>query len=183
MSFKYARTSYVKETRLLQMEVNLKKTDRRWARLPRHFWGIAGRDKPGANVLANFRDEASIVPANEKQFAEERQVRDNALAALQNYGLGRVLYLGVDSTWRWRYRIGDTYHHRFWSQIIRWAASDKPQTRFGTRAPVYAEGENVDVFVRLDAETIRSVSSQIDIEAHIVRLRGPGNEEEPAALI
>src|SRR5207253_9924378 len=122
------------------------------------------------------------VPANEKHLAEERQGRDNALAALQNYGLGRVLYLGVDSTWRWRYRIGDTYHHRFWSQIIRWAASDKPQTRFGTRAPVYAEGENVEVFVRLDAETIRSLPGQIDVQARIFRL-GPGKEEEPAALL
>jgi len=180
--FPFALTRFGKGTKFLQMEVNLEESDRRWAELPRHFWGVVGRAKPGANVLAYFRDEASIVPANEKQFAEERQGRDNALAALQNYGLGRVLYLGVDSTWRWRYRIGDTYHHRFWSQIIRWAASDKPQTRFGTRAPVYAEGENVDVFVRLDAETIHSFTGQIDIEARILRL-GPGKEEEPAALV
>src|SRR5947208_10010488 len=109
--FPFALTRFGKGTKFLQMEVNLEESDRRWAELPRHFWGIVGRAKPGANVLAYFRDEASIVPANEKQFAEERQVRDNALAALQNYGLGRVLYLGVDSTWRWRYRIGDTYHH------------------------------------------------------------------------
>src|SRR4029077_17423698 len=129
-----------------------------WADLPRHYWGVAGRAKPAANVLAYFRDESLPRERGQGEAAQdEKQSRNNALAALQNYGLGRVLYLGVDSTWRWRYRIGDTYHHRFWSQIIRWAASDKPQTRFGSRAPVYAEGENVDVFVRLDAETIRSM--------------------------
>src|SRR5260370_624295 len=147
------------------------------------FRVVLARGNPGANFLAFFRDEARIVDDNEKQSAEERQGRDNALAALQNYGLGRVLYLGVDSTWRWRYRIGDTYHHRFWSQIIRWAASDKPQTRFGTRAPVYAEGENIEVFVRLDAEAIHSLPGQINMEARILRLGGPGKEEEPAPLV
>jgi hypothetical protein len=177
--FPFALTRLGKGTKFLQMEANLEESERRWAELPRHFWGIVGRAKAGANVLAYFQDETRIASDDEKKSAES-SIRGNALAALQNYGLGRVLYLGVDSTWRWRYRIGDTYHHRFWSQIIRWAASDKPQTRFGTRAPVYAEGENVEVFVRLDAEAIRSLPGQIDIEARIVRL---GKEEEPAALV
>jgi hypothetical protein len=181
--FPFLLTRFGKGTKFLQMETNLEESDRRWAELPRHFWGVLGRAKPGANVLAYFRDETPVLRANEKQFAEGRKERENALVALQNYGLGRVLYLGVDSTWRWRYRIGDTYHHRFWSQIIRWAASDKPQTQFGTRAPVYAEGENVEVFVRLDAETIRNFPGQIDMEARILRLGGPGKEEVPAALV
>src|SRR5262249_50391906 len=84
------------------------------------------------------------------------------------------------------FRIGDTYHHRFWSQIIRWAASDKPQTRFGTRAPVYAQGENVEVFVRLDAETIRTLPGQIELEARILRLQPAGKgrgDEESAAIV
>jgi hypothetical protein len=181
--FPFALTRFGKGTKFLQMEANLEESDRRWNELPRHFWGVVGRAKPGANALAYFHDESRNGFDKEKQSPGEKESRENTLCALQNYGLGRVLYLGVDSTWRWRYRIGDTYHHRFWSQIIRWAASDKPQTRFGTRAPVYAEGENVDVFVRLDAETIHSLPGQIDIEARIVRLGDPGKEEEPAALV
>ncbi len=43
----------------------------------------------------------------------------------QSYGFGQVLWLGIDSTWRWRYRVGDKYHHRFWGQIGRWAATNK----------------------------------------------------------
>jgi hypothetical protein len=72
--------------------------------------------------------------------------------------------------------VGDTYHHRFWSQIIRWAASDKPQTQFGTRAPVYAHGDPVDVFVKLEEEAIGNFPGRIEIDARIVRL-GPGGEE------
>jgi hypothetical protein len=180
--FSFTLTRFGKGTKFLQTEANPEESDRRWAEMPRHFWGIVGRAKPGANALAYFCDDSRVLPG-EKLPVGERENRENTLAALQNYGLGRVLYLGVDSTWRWRYRIGDTYHHRFWSQIIRWAASDKPQTRFGTRAPVYAQGENVEVFVRLDAETIRSVPGQIDIEARVLRLWPAGKGEEPAALV
>ena len=43
----------------------------------------------------------------------------------QNFGFGKVVYVGIDSTWRWRFKKGDTYNHRFWSQVIRWAASDR----------------------------------------------------------
>ena len=49
--------------------------------------------------------------------------RSASLMARQNYGFGRVIYLGIDSTWRWRFKRGSVYEHRFWSQVIRWAAS------------------------------------------------------------
>lgn len=35
---------------------------------------------------------------------------------------GRTLFLGVDETWRWRFRYGDRYHERFWRNAIRWVA-------------------------------------------------------------
>jgi hypothetical protein len=91
-------------------------------------------------------------------LAKGRPETPNAVIVLQNYGFGRVLYAGVDSTWRWRYKVGDTLHHRFWGQAIRWAAADKPLTtgnefiRFGTQQPVYREGQVPDVIVRLGDE-------------------------------
>jgi hypothetical protein len=51
--------------------------------------------------------------------------RGRPIIVHQNYGLGQVLWIGIDSTWRWRYRAGDTYHHRFWGQLGRWAANNK----------------------------------------------------------
>src|SRR5262249_31679007 len=115
--FPFALTRFGKGTKFLQMESNLAESERRWAEVPRHYWGVGGRAKTGANALAYFRDDSAAPPGPPAQkVSEDKWSRDNALAVLQNYGLGRVLYLGVDSTWRWRYRIGDTYHHRFWSQ-------------------------------------------------------------------
>ena len=69
---------------------------------------LAGRAKPGATVLATAGGDDSA-----------------AVIAAQPYGLGKVLWVGTDGTWRWRHRVGDAYHHRFWGQVVRWAASGK----------------------------------------------------------
>jgi hypothetical protein len=41
----------------------------------------------------------------------------------QTVGAGRVVYLSSPSTYQLRLRHGDTFHHRFWGQLIRWAVS------------------------------------------------------------
>lgn len=37
-------------------------------------------------------------------------------------GAGRSILVGVDDTWRWRRNVGDLYLHRFYSQLMRFAA-------------------------------------------------------------
>ena len=66
---------------------------------------------------------------------------------------------GWEVRWqRWRFRVGDEVHHRFWGQLVRWAAADKPLVagnefvRFGTREPLYRQGSEVEVVVRLSDE-------------------------------
>jgi hypothetical protein len=144
-----------KEAAFLQMEPGADKSLARWKELPPHFWGMVGKAKPGATVLGyvdpGFGDDAG------------KREKENALIVRHSYGFGRVLFVGLDSTWRWRYKVGDTYHHRFWGQVVRWAATDKPLVegnewvRFGTREPVYNQGQEVEVVVRLseDAPKLR----------------------------
>ncbi|MBL8796267.1 MAG: VWA domain-containing protein, partial [Planctomycetia bacterium] len=128
----------------LQMDANREQSVKTWAELPGHFWGIVGRPKPGAVALAELVDP-EVVPDKTSGLDAE------AVIARQNFGFGRVVYVGVDSTWRWRFRLGDGYHHRFWGQLIRWAASDKPlvagneHIRFGTAQPTYHQGQEVEV--------------------------------------
>lgn len=155
----------------LQMEPSPDESTRRWAELPRHFWGVVGFAKPGATVLAYYPDEdlaaAKLDPASKE--------KDQALIVRQNYGFGRVLFVGLDSTWRWRYKVGDTYHHRFWSQLIHWAASDKPlvagneYVRFGTREPVYKKNQEVDLVVRL-ADEVTQLRPEALAGARILRV-------------
>jgi hypothetical protein len=113
---------------------------RLWTGLPRLPWALAGSPKPGATVLAT-------VPSS---TGEESA----AVIAAQPYGLGKVLWVGTDGTWRWRYRVGDAYHHRFWGQAIRWGVSGKLATgnafvRFGPTRPQVAEGDEVRLQARI----------------------------------
>ncbi|MGF1581602.1 MAG: hypothetical protein ACFCD0_19920 [Gemmataceae bacterium] len=129
---------------------------RRWASLRPHYWAVIGEAKPGAKTLGYARPSELGLNTNAEKTSEET-AREHSVLVLQNYGFGRVLYLGVDSTWRWRFRVGDLYHHTFWGQVIRWAAAGKllpsgnKYVRYGSQQPVYTKGEDVEIVARLSS--------------------------------
>lgn len=141
-----------------------------WENLPPHYWAITGRAKDGAEVLA----EANGVP----------------LIARQNYGFGRVMYVGIDSTWRWRYKVGDKYHHKFWGQVAQWAASDRllptqnttGTIRFGTREPAFRTGQEVEILAR-GTEAVKKLGPNSLKGARVIRLPSKeGETEQPLGL-
>jgi len=147
-----------------------------WERFPQHYWAAIGELKDGAEALAAIPGGAA---------------KDRAAIARQSYGFGRVLYVGIDSTWRWRYKTGDFFHHRFWGQVAQWAASDRllpvinaaGTIRFGTREPVYVGGQAVEVVART-AEAVKKLTPNAVKNAKIVRLpEEAGGKESPAGLI
>ncbi|MFV0444941.1 MAG: hypothetical protein ACK5Q5_15315 [Planctomycetaceae bacterium] len=99
--------------------------ERIWKELPGQMWGLVGDAKGEATVLA------CVLPDGARQSLETE--RQNAVIVRQQAGFGQVLWIGVDGTWRWRYRVGDDYHHRFWGQLARW----------GARFKALAKNENV----------------------------------------
>lgn len=120
-----------------------------WAALPGATWAIAGEPKPGATVWAQAASSAMTDA-------------EPALPLLvhQHYGLGQVVWLGTDSTWRWRWRVGDQFHHRFWGQLARWAATTKLSAgnefvQFGAVRSSYAVGEAVSVEARWSARFVQ----------------------------
>lgn len=50
--------------------------------------------------------------------ADENSPRYPAIA-YHNYGRGMVLYMGFDSTWRWRKIYGDRYFRDFWGKVVQ----------------------------------------------------------------
>ncbi|QDS88297.1 hypothetical protein EC9_24870 [Rosistilla ulvae] len=92
---------------------------------------------PGAEVLAEAVVGKEVFPA----------------IVSRSFGGGRVLYFAFDETWRWRYRVADHIHQRFWNQVARWvmprpfAVSDQylaldsgpPRYQAGQSAPVRAQ--------------------------------------------
>lgn len=155
----------------LRLEPAPEENEKRWSLLPRHFWAVFGKAKPGASVLATFRLDGDPAPPDLGAWAKDR-----ALIARQSFGFGRVLFVGLDSTWRWRFKAGDTIHHRFWGQVIRWAASDTPLltgnefVRFGPRKPVTEQGQDVEIGVRL-SELAKSLSPSAAAAVQVIRIR------------
>lgn len=153
---------------MLQLASEPEESRKRWTALPRLPWLMAGKPKPGATALAGAGGDPSA-----------------AVFATQPYGLGKVLWIGTDGTWRWRHRVGDAYHHRFWGQIVRWAAAGKlaagnSYVRFGPTTPRPGEGEPVRIQARV-AEGVAGVRPDLLIAARIFRA-GP-NPGEAVAVV
>jgi hypothetical protein len=176
--FRVTLTAEGQQTGFLRMEPNAGDSAEVWSYLPPHYWAITGRAKDGAVTLAH------VPQVNmPKDPAAARDVeRNNALIVRQNYGFGKVVYVGIDSTWRWRYKKGDLYNHRFWSQVIRWAASDRAMVagnefvRFGAREPVYRADEEVEVVARL-SDKVKKLGPEALAGARMIRKPKPGQEE------
>ena len=143
-----------------------------WAGLPRLPWLLAGRAKPGATVLAaaGGNDSAAVIAA-------------------QPYGLGKVLWVGTDGTWRWRFRTGDRFHHRYWGQVARWAASGalaagNAHVRFGPAKSRYEEGDGVKIQARI-SEGIAGVGTGLLIAAKLFKTDAKTGAAvgEPVAIV
>jgi hypothetical protein len=154
----------------LQMGDTGEASRRAWANFPLHFWGVTGEPKDGAEVLATGDGKPLIVR--------------------HNYGFGRVLFVGVDSTWRWRYKVGDYYHHRFWGQTAQWAASDRllptqnasGTIRFGTREPTFRAGQDVEMIVRSN-DMVRKLGPTALKGARVVKLPTKEGEQEKTSAL
>jgi hypothetical protein len=113
-----------------------------WHSLPGMYWcGVADRAKPGASVLAQ----------HPKQTGSDGKI---PLMAVQQVGEGTSFMTMVDSTWQWRYRVGDKYFYRFWGQVIRSLTPHELPganrfVRLTTDRTTYALGEKVVLRARL----------------------------------
>ncbi|MCX5683665.1 MAG: hypothetical protein NT049_08275, partial [Planctomycetota bacterium] len=97
--------------------------------------------------------------------------RENALIAYQSVAMGQVMFLAFDHTWRLRYLTGDTNHHRFWGQVLRWATANKlpagtETVRIGTDRSRYAPAMPVRVRARLAKKDFTPITSD-DVAVNI----------------
>lgn len=129
--------------------------------LPGHPWIYGGIPKPGASIWAT----ASIAGV---------QMEPEPVLIHHDYGFGQVLWMGIDSTWRWRMRAGDQWHYKFWGQLIRWAARNKASAgnddvRMTLSDMMIDETESVEVVIRwnpkllpqLEGATVEVVATPI----------------------
>lgn len=125
-----------------------------WPTLPNQYWYYTGiiRLKPTAVSLvehATAQNEYGRIP----------------LMALHRYGRGQVLFMGFNSVWRWRYKIGNKYTNRFWGQTIQFMGlphllGNLKRVQFETQGRDFIEGEQIPVTVRVQTPEFQPIRDQ-----------------------
>lgn len=108
-----------------------------WTHMPPYFWcAAAERPAPAATVLA-------YNPSIDGRYGKM------PLVAHHNFGSGRVLFVGTDSTWLWRQNVGDRFFYKFWGQSIRFVArreeSESKKTKIQVNPVRIQPGETAEV--------------------------------------
>lgn len=131
---------------ILQFSDNPDENIRILENLPGMFWHFPiTRAKPGAEVLAVHGD-----PRMRNEYGPE------VVVATQRVGPGRTLFVGCDSTYRWRY-LNENYFNEFWRRVIDRGGRNKRlgggyPFKLATGKSDFVPGTEVRVFARfLDA--------------------------------
>lgn len=108
-----------------------------WKGLPDMNWVKSGV-YPSKNATTLVKSEKEKLPVLLTAYA----------------GLGKVLYIGTDSFWRWRKHVRWKYHHRMWGQIIMWATLGKTtgadkHVKLMTDRPIYSPDEPITLKARV----------------------------------
>ena len=116
--------------------------DRIWSRMaPMDHLPPLTEPKPGANVLAVLSDRVD---------------RDQGypLVAWQRYGTGKCMSIATDRLWRLRYKTGDKYHWRVWSQCIQFMTlsrlmGEHKRIRLETDRSLYLSGGQCRIYAHV----------------------------------
>ncbi|MES2708336.1 MAG: hypothetical protein V4726_17205 [Verrucomicrobiota bacterium] len=170
LAYKLALTAEGRNSPVFAQSLSGMENERIWREMPVMRWRHSHLGaKDGAQVLAWAQPvpvdaqgtEMDIVdgPLNDADPAGELLRRKalenrNALVVASQVDLGKVVMLTFDQTWRFRYGVGDTAHHRFWGQLLRWGAGESlpsgtKAVRLGTDRLSYSPGQAVTIRSRL----------------------------------
>jgi hypothetical protein len=142
-----------------------------WNSLPGQYWYFESpQHKPGAMPLA----------VHPTQAGDKGPL---PLVLLQQVGAGKSLFLAIDSTWRWRDRVGDLYFARFWVQTIRYLSRSRlvgqtRQAELTADRREYTRGQQVELRVRLLDDSLAGEAA----ESVTVRLEREGRDGQQITL-
>jgi hypothetical protein len=146
-------------------------SDEIWAKLPPIYWDAAiTRAKPAADVLLVDSD-----PAKATRFGKM------PIMAIQQYGLGQVMFLGTDNVWRWRKNEGDKYYSLLFGQFVQRLAlphllGESKRTQLTLDKKTYSTGDRVTVYARLYSESYEPIV-QSAVVGHYEMTSTPGTPQ------
>ena len=152
-------TSEGRSSMVMLLENETEENDRIWSRVAPldHLPPLLGA-KPGATVLATLSDAAG---------GSQRY----PVVAWHRYGTGKCLTLATDRLWRLRFKTGDKYHWRVWSQCIQFLTlsrlmGEHKRIRLETDRSIYRDGEQVRLYAHVldeDFEPVAQPSFEITV--------------------
>ena len=138
-------------------------SERDWPDLPPLLGACpVGEASPGADVLATDQD-------------------GHPLVVTRAYDAGHALLLAVDDTWRWRRNVGDTFLHRFHSQLLRFLASGRRNANLAWRLFASPRRVTSGEAVQLSLVPV-GAAPEAPPAGVTVSLTGPGGQELPMRL-
>lgn len=107
-------TPYGMDHQLTRLGTSGKTSEQLWQLMPGIFWTHpVAKAKLSARVLLENTNPARRTVDNEPE----------PIMAAHSYGSGRVVYLGIDATWRWRSVEDGFFHRRFWGNMVEYLAT------------------------------------------------------------
>ncbi|MGN1360220.1 MAG: hypothetical protein ACI4X9_07205 [Kiritimatiellia bacterium] len=198
-AYRFTLTAAGRAHDVLRLSSSTYENEQIWKDMPDFHWRIQPAGiAPGAEVLAYAEpiESTKTETAANQTYADdptaairhldalkEREAR-NALIVARSQGRGKVLMLNTDRTWRFRYRTGDTHHHRFWGQILRWGIGEKLRSgnsfvRLGTDRLSYTPYEPIRVLARLADHSFAPIT---DASASVTLLSPDGKKMRKVSL-
>ena len=142
---------------VMTLENKTEANDRIWSRVaPLDHLPPLLAAKPGATVLAGLSDSGS-------------RAQRYPLVAWQRYGTGKCMSVATDRLWRLRFKTGDKYHWRIWSQCIQFMTlsrlmGEHKRIRLETDRAIYPVGSQCRLYAHvLDDDFEPVVQSRFDV--------------------
>jgi hypothetical protein len=142
---------------VMTLEDEAEANDRIWSRVaPLDHLPPLLDAKPAATVLASLSDSGS-------------RAQGYPLVAWQRYGTGKCMSVATDRLWRLRFKTGDKYHWRIWSQCIQFMTlsrlmGEHKRIRLETDRASYPAGSQCRLYAHvLDDEFEPVVQPRFDV--------------------
>lgn len=121
--------------------------------------------RPGATVLMTLSDTSS-------------RVDKYPLVAWQRYGTGKCMLIGTDRLWLLRFKTGDKYHWRVWSQCIQFLTlsrlmGEHKRIRIETDRAIYPVDGQVQLYAHLLDDRFEPVT-QSGFDVNVLQVDLPG---------
>jgi hypothetical protein len=156
---------------MLRFSSNESENERIWSTLKGFYWGSSGyRRKPAAEVLATHPAK----PADGEPSAR------HPLILQQFVGKGRVVFLGFDETWRWRFRSQEERFSQFWGQLLTAVARNRViRVELKTDKPTaYRRDEPIRITVRYpDDAPVPDAATAVRVAVTRKPLQRPGQPD------